>query len=338
MHRPLQCAPCVIDARHPLSLMASEMPRRRRLAPPSLPSYALRKYPNGALRLSAARDIARHEIITETPVQVVPQREIRALRRIGLEELCFAWASEPRQYAVALGTGAFLGDSRNPSCRWQGDSARGVVTIRARRPIWAGEPLTLDFETELRRRFSGASRSAGPRRPVERTVATKAPKAAIVRDRLFGRTVVALKNIARGEKISEVPARVIPAADTAEFFKIAALVNLAHAWGTTVAIALGVPALVNHSCRANSYYAVSFKRRTISLIAHRAIPAGLEITMNYLGAPDGSLADNRELLESQGYQPLERKKPLKLSFLGASAPRAGMPKRAPELTPTRPRA
>jgi hypothetical protein len=318
VHGHMQCAPCVIDARHPFSLMASEMPRRHRLAATWLPSYALRKYPNEVFRLSAARDIARHEIISETPVQVVPEREMRAVRRIGLEELCFVWTLEPRQYAVALGAAAFLGDSRNPNCRWKGDPGRRVVAIRARRPISAGEALTLDFETGLRRRFSGASSPPHLRRPVEETLEPEVPKAAIVRDRLFGRTVVALQDIARGEKISEVPARVIPAADSAAFFKIAALGKLAHAWGSTVAMALGIPALVNHSCRANSYYAASFKRRTISLVAHRAIPAGLEITMNYLGFPDGSLDDNRELMESQGYQPLERKKPLRLILNGST--------------------
>lgn len=297
---------CLIPARSPLSLSACEF-----AASPSVlekPSYGLVPQGKGKPRLYSVRDIGTEEVITVCPIQVVPAYEVSPLRRSALEDLCFDWYQG--SYAVALGAGAFIGHADEPNCYWRADQATRTIAIHPRRSIFAGEKLTIDY-------FSGRRRPCAPvnQRCVERLCKAELPKpempkAVVTSDPTFGRTLIAVRDIRAGECISEAPARVISNRFMKKFSKITMLTDLAHTWlQRFAAVVLGIPAFVNHSFSANAFYVENRKRRTISLVAYRAIAAGHELTMNYNGHPN-----DKESLDWESYDPIERPSPLVFSL------------------------
>jgi uncharacterized protein len=291
---------CLIDARSPLSLSVSEIASAP-IVVPGVPCYGLVPNGKGKPRLYSARNIGRDEVISTHPIQVVPKRQLPALRRTGLEDLCFDWNDDG--IAFALGAGAFIGDSSDPNCLWKADYANRSITIRPRRPIYAGEELTIDYSTHTRRVCAAVSRHDVQRLPANQLPKPEVPKAVVIIDPSFGRTLIAVKDIRKGENIGEAPVRVINPNKMGEFGRIPALIDLAHTWRSRCsALVLGIPAMVNHSYLANAFYSENPDRRTIALIAYRDIPAGAEITMNYNGHP----TDKSEL----DWESTERDEPL----------------------------
>jgi hypothetical protein len=259
--------------------------------------------------LYSVRDIGRDELISEHPVQLIPARQYSHLRGAGLEDLCFDWDDgKQARVAVALGAGAFIGHSSEPNCFWKADRSNRTIAIHPRRPIFAGEELTIDYATDTRRPCRGLGPSAVPRLAAELLPRPEAPKAVVISDPSFGRTLITVRDIAAGENLGEAPARVIPTQALEEFGKVDALTDLSHTWGYGLpALVLGLPAMVNHSNAANAFYKENRKRRTISLVAYRDIPAGHEVSMNYNGHPD----DKSPL----DWQPSERAEPFTVSLI-----------------------
>jgi hypothetical protein len=297
---------CLIDSRRPLSLSACEF-RTSPVAVPDRPNYGLLPNRRGKPHLYSVRDIERDEIIAENPVQVVPTRQFLALRSVGLEDLCFDW-NRAGCVAVSLGAGAFIGHSDEPNCYWRADYFKRTVSIYPRRPIFAGEELTIDYSTDTRRPCRDLQALSVARLPVKDLPKPELPKVVVTHDVDYGRTLIAVRNIRAGETISEAPVRVISNHKLDSFTRILALTDLAHDWlNRFCAIVLGIPALVNHSYSANAFYRPNRRRRTISLVAYKSIAAGYEVTMNYNGHPnDQSPLD---------WNSTERDAPLKISLL-----------------------
>jgi hypothetical protein len=299
-----------IHSRSPLSLSACEF-RASPISAPGQPNYGLVARAKGKPRLYSVRKIGRNEVVSEHPVQVIPSREFRSLRSAGLEDLCFDWDPDgPECCAVALGAGAFIGHSSQPNCYWKADYSRQTIVIRPRRPIFAGEELTIDYCTDKRRPCAAVKQSDVSRLSDEQLPKPETPKVVVTNDPSYGRTLIAVRDIRAGEHIGEAPVRVIPNIDLKHYGRIQSLVDLSHTWANKFsALVLGVPALVNHSFKANAYYDENPRRRTISLVAYKDIPAGCEVTMNYNGDPN----DKSEL----DWTSTEREAPLMVQLVRA---------------------
>lgn len=301
---------CKINSAEPFSLSGCEFRTGRPIEVPDTPSYGLLRQKGEKPRLVCTRPIGVDELVSETPVQIVGASQIPVLRRLGLMDLCFEWGRQPAREAVAFGAGAFVGHSENPNCYWKPVRERRSVRILPRREISPGEELTVDYDSHLRRRCrkTDAPSEIDPEK-LRNIPEPEQPKAVVVSDSEYGRTLIAVQDLAPGEKIAEVPARIIPVRNGNLFARLPTLVDVAHGFGQyRSAIALGIPAFVNHSCPANSFYMWSKEHGTISLVTYRDwIEAGTEITMNYNGHPlDRSPID---------FEVIERPEPLKVPLV-----------------------
>lgn len=103
---------------------------------------------------------------------------------------------------------------------------------------------------------------------------------------LKGRGVFAQKRFLKGEVVDKAPVVVIPA-EQVKFLDQTVLANYYYNWeDKTVAIALGLVSIFNHSYHPNTYYVKKFAEREVEYIAYRDIEEGEEITANYNGSPN----------------------------------------------------
>jgi SET domain-containing protein len=101
-----------------------------------------------------------------------------------------------------------------------------------------------------------------------------------------GRGVFASRPFAPGECIERAPVLVLPRAELEPLRRT--LLDSYWFWWDEAhnACALGYASLYNHQCPANARFAPDAARAEIVFTAARAIAAGEEITINYLGEPD----------------------------------------------------
>lgn len=94
--------------------------------------------------------------------------------------------------------------------------------------------------------------------------------------------------IKEGQIIEEAPALVIPK-EQADTVHSTTLQDYVFEWGDDgkeLALALGYGSLYNHSYEPNAYYEQDFDNNVFEIVAHRDIPKGEEITINYNGTPE----------------------------------------------------
>jgi hypothetical protein len=281
-----------IDQRS-LALATTEMPRLNNLQRLAEPSYILRKVPDGQIKLFSARDIELSEVIAETPVQVVSQRDRPILRKLGLDALCFEWPSNDKgaRDALAFGAGAFIGHSAHPNCYWKADVKRRAVIILPLRAINEGEELTINYNQPRMR--CEPTRSESPEgKPISREgVPLTIPRAIVADIPGLGRGLVALQDIKKGQAITKSPVRVFKGQSLQTLRRATCFEEFTYDWPekkhiAAQAVVIGLPSFVNHSSRANSFHVADPRQEVVSLIAHRDIEQGEQITMNYAGDPD----------------------------------------------------
>ncbi len=98
-----------------------------------------------------------------------------------------------------------------------------------------------------------------------------------------GRGVFATEPIATGATIEQAPVIVIPAAEAA-LISQTILDSYSFWWDEaagSVAIALGMGSLYNHSATPNAEFRMVLADRLIEFVALRAIEAGEEVTIRY---------------------------------------------------------
>lgn len=103
-----------------------------------------------------------------------------------------------------------------------------------------------------------------------------------------GRGVVANRAIARGEVVERSPVIVVPP-EQCESLEKTILDVYVFLWGAdkeSLAVALGVGSLFNHSYSPNVVYTRELESGTILFTALADIAAGTELTVNYNGRPD----------------------------------------------------
>ena len=100
-----------------------------------------------------------------------------------------------------------------------------------------------------------------------------------------GRGVFATRNIDAGDVIERVPVIVIPESECPNVDETI-LDSYAYKWvGGSLAIALGLGSIYNHSLAPNATYVRRYEGREIEFIALAPIRAGEEVFINYNGNP-----------------------------------------------------
>jgi SET domain-containing protein len=188
---------------------------------------------------------------------------------------------------MALGAGAFIGHSSEPNCSWKADFSARKIQIFPTRYISPYEELTINYFRQSSRLSSQPHMAEMNSKTMTNLCEAEMPKAIVGKVPNFGRGLIALKNIACDEIITECPVRVIPNNQLREYYEIESLAEHTYLWGRNRnALAIGLPTFVNHSYQANSFHVTNTDRGTLSLIACRNISRGEEIFMNYNGNPD----------------------------------------------------
>lgn len=102
---------------------------------------------------------------------------------------------------------------------------------------------------------------------------------------LHGRGVFAARDIEAGEIIEICPVLVFPLSELPHM-RQTMLDDYYFDWGEDgkyYAVCLGYGSLYNHEYEPNAEYGMDFEAETIDFYAIKAIPAGVEITVNYNG-------------------------------------------------------
>jgi SET domain-containing protein len=105
-----------------------------------------------------------------------------------------------------------------------------------------------------------------------------------------GRGIFACTDIAAGTLIERCPVLIVPASQVLDHHPPPVLSDYVFDWrdvagDASVAIALGYGSLYNHDWPANAKWE-PVAPDLLEIIAHRDIPAGREVTINYHGEPD----------------------------------------------------
>jgi len=127
------------------------------------------------------------------------------------------------------------------------------------------------------------------------TPRTRSPERIVRTERLFvaaspihGDGVFAVQAIAVGDLVECCPVIVCPPHQEA-LLEETELRGLYFTWeDDAIAVALGFGSLYNHSWQPNAMYELDHRRKLVRFLAVRAIAEGEEVTINYLGDPDGS--------------------------------------------------
>jgi SET domain-containing protein len=109
----------------------------------------------------------------------------------------------------------------------------------------------------------------------------------VCRSPVHGLGVFATDAFEEGDLIEACPVLVVPA-DQASHLEWTSLSGYYFHWDNDAAgLALGYGSLYNHSWTPNARYDHDYENGVIEYSAVRSIEAGEEITINYLGEPDG---------------------------------------------------
>lgn len=104
---------------------------------------------------------------------------------------------------------------------------------------------------------------------------------------LGGRGVFTSEDLPKGALLEICPVIIIPE-EQLELIHSSVLHDYYFFWGIEnkkCAIALGFGSLYNHACPSNADYDFDYENKTIDIRAVEDIPAGAEITINYMGDP-----------------------------------------------------
>ncbi|WP_292391722.1 SET domain-containing protein [Methanosarcina sp. UBA5] len=96
----------------------------------------------------AQRNFRKGEVIEICPVIVLPAEEIDSLELTQLYNYYFAWSSDSKDAAIALGYGSLYNHSYNPNARYYKDFKNGLLKYICIRDIQENEEITINYNCD----------------------------------------------------------------------------------------------------------------------------------------------------------------------------------------------
>jgi SET domain-containing protein len=100
--------------------------------------------PLGGRGVFAREGIAAGEVVEVAPVIVIPAEEVDALEQTSLRDHWYGW-TEDGDAAVAFGHASFYNHADDPTCVYEAAEDQDALVVLTRRPVAAGEELTIDY-------------------------------------------------------------------------------------------------------------------------------------------------------------------------------------------------
>ncbi|AKB25030.1 hypothetical protein MSMTP_1561 [Methanosarcina sp. MTP4] len=96
----------------------------------------------------AQKHFEKDEIIETCPVIVLPPEEVDILEHTKLFNYYFAWGSDSREAAVALGYGSLYNHSYTPNAKYEKDLKNGLLKYVCIRDIQQNEEITINYNCD----------------------------------------------------------------------------------------------------------------------------------------------------------------------------------------------
>jgi len=113
---------------------------------------AVRRLPGKGRGVLATRAVAEGELLATDPCLMIPAEDCAMLERTSLHGHYFAHPDNDGEGCIVFGPISLVNHDAAPNCRleWVEDWRAGwTVSLLARRPLAAGEELTIDYACEL---------------------------------------------------------------------------------------------------------------------------------------------------------------------------------------------
>ena len=96
----------------------------------------------------AQKNFEKGEIIETCPVIVLPPEEVDILEHTKLFNYYFAWGSDSREAAIALGYGSLYNHSYTPNAKYEKDLKNGLLKYVCIRDIQQNEEITINYNCD----------------------------------------------------------------------------------------------------------------------------------------------------------------------------------------------
>ncbi|WP_231592462.1 SET domain-containing protein [Methanosarcina sp. Kolksee] len=111
-------------------------------------SISVKDSPGKGRGVFAQRNFKKGEVIETCPVIVLPAEEIDSLELTQLYNYYFAWGSDSKDAAIALGYGSLYNHSYNPNARYYKDFDNSLLKYVCIRDIQEDEEITINYNCD----------------------------------------------------------------------------------------------------------------------------------------------------------------------------------------------
>ena len=106
---------------------------------------SVRNVPGKGRGVFAQKRFEKGEIIEVCPVIVLPPEEIDFLEHTKLYNYYFAWGSDSKEAAIALGYGSLYNHSYTPNAKYEKDLINGFLKYSCIKEIQQNEEITINY-------------------------------------------------------------------------------------------------------------------------------------------------------------------------------------------------
>lgn len=110
-----------------------------------MPLISVKDAPGKGRGVFAQRNLKKDEVIEICPVIVLPPEEVNTLELTQLYNYYFAWGTDSRGAAIALGCGSLYNHSYTPNAKYQKDFDNGLLKYICIKDISENEEITINY-------------------------------------------------------------------------------------------------------------------------------------------------------------------------------------------------
>ncbi|HIH93017.1 TPA: SET domain-containing protein-lysine N-methyltransferase [Methanosarcina acetivorans] len=116
--------------------------------PDKMSLISVKDAPGKGRGVFAQRNLKKGEVIETCPVIVLPPEEVNTLELTQLYNYYFAWGTDSRAAAIALGYGSLYNHSYTPNAEYQKDFINGLLKYVCIKDIRKDEEITINYNCD----------------------------------------------------------------------------------------------------------------------------------------------------------------------------------------------